>query len=119
MAKKRKNSNYHPKSSVQAPVNDPRSGASSSKLSTRSKILLPVSAVFLIAAYILSSKSAGGEDTMAIVSYVLMALGCGSMSVVVQEMRHDKDSTMMKIIFFILIIVTVLYAGVTASLLFK
>ena len=56
---------------------------------------------------------------MAIVSYALMALGCGSMSVAVQEMRSDKDSTVMKILFFVLILITVLYAGVAAMLLFK
>jgi len=119
MAKKRKNSNYHPKSTVQAPSTENRANSNTTRLSTHSKILLPVSAVLLIAAYILSSKSGSGESTMAIISYVLMALGCGSMSVVVQEMRQEKDSTMMKIIFFVLVVVAVLYAGVTASLLFK
>ena len=118
MAKKRKNSNYKPKTTVQAPVQENRRSGTT-KLSTRAKILLPVSAVLLIGAYILSSKATSGEGTMAIVSYALMALGCGSMSVVVQEMRQEKDSTMMKIIFFVLVVVAVLYAGVTASLLFK
>ena len=118
MAKKRKNSNYKPKTSVQAPSQDTRRSGTT-KLSTRAKILLPVSAVLLIAAYILSSKATSGEGTMAIISYALMALGCGSMSVAVQEMRSDKDSTVMKILFFVLILITVLYAGVTAMLLFK
>ena len=103
MAKKRKNSNYKPKTTVQAPVQENRRSGTT-KLSTRAKILLPISAVLLIAAYILSSKADSGEGTMAIVSYALMALGCGSMSVAVQEMRSDKDSTVMKILFFVLIL---------------
>ena len=74
MAKKRKNSNYKPKATVQAPVQESRRSGTT-KLSTRAKILLPVSAVLLIAAYILSSKANSGEGTMAIVSYALMALG--------------------------------------------
>ena len=68
MAKKRKNSNYKPKATVQAPIQENRRGGST-KLSTRAKILLPISAVLLIGAYILSSKAASGEGTMAIVSY--------------------------------------------------
>ena len=118
MAKKRKNSNYKPKATVQAPVQESRRGGST-KLSTRAKILLPISAVLLIGAYILSSRADSGEGTMAIVSYALMALGCGSMSIAVQEMRSDKDSAVMKILFFVLILITILYAGVTAMLLFK
>ena len=118
MAKKRKNSNYKPKTTVQAPAQETRRSGTT-KLSTRAKILLPISAVLLIGAYILSSKATSGEGTMAIVSYALMALGCGSMSVAVQEMRSDKDSTVMKILFFVLILITVLYAGVAAMLLFK
>lgn len=119
MAKKRKNSNYKPKASVQAPTQETRRSGGTTKLSTRAKILLPASAVMLIAAYVLSSKAPSGEGTMALISYALMALGCGSMSIAMHEMRQEKDSTAMKIIFFILILITVLYTGVTAMLLFR
>ena len=117
MAKKRKNSNYKPKTTVQAPAQETRR-SNTTKLSTRAKILLPISAVLLLASSILVSKSSSGEDTMAIISYALMTLGCGGLSVAVQEMRHEKDSPLLKIVFFILILFTVIYGGFTVKLLF-
>ena len=106
MAKKRKNSNYHQRSSV---PDMPSEVKGTKRVSTMSKVMLIVAAVSLISAYIVMSQSTVMNDAWGIASCFLMALGCGCMSVVQRENVAEKNTKLSKVFLFVLVLVCAAY----------